>query len=344
MANLSEVAARAGVSVRTVSNVVNDYPHVSNATRTRVRQALEELGYRPNLAARQLRRGHTGLIGLVVPEIASPYFGELASAVVAAAAERGWTVLIDETGGDAERERLLLGSSGARLVDGLIFSPWSIGAGELHRQPGAVPVVLLGERYADGVVDHVAIDNIAAAEEATTHLLALGRRRIAAIGLQPHLSNNTAALRVRGYRAALRRAGIRPQRGLEVAVRYLHRSDGAQATRRLLVHGPHVDALFCFTDQLALGALRVLADAGMRVPDDVAVLGFDDIEDGRYAVPSLSTIAPAKDEIAAAALDRLLSRIESGDEAVRDIVASHRLTPRESTLGQAGRGQGATSS
>jgi DNA-binding LacI/PurR family transcriptional regulator len=334
MANLSDVAARAGVSVRTVSNVVNDFPHVAPATREKVRRALDELGYRPNLAARQLRGGRTGMVGLVVPEIASPSFGELASALVAAAAARGWTVLIDETGGDADRERLLLGSSGARLVDGLIFSPWALAPEELTHRPGAVPVVLLGERGADGPVDHVAIDNVRAAAEATAHLLGLGRRRIAAIGLQPHLTNNTAAQRLLGHRAALAEMGIAPDPRLEIAVPRLHRADGAAAMQALLASNVRPDAVFCFTDQLALGALRALADHHLRVPDDIAVLGFDDIEDGAYSVPSLSTVAPAKDEIAVLALDCLLARIAARDEQARDLVAGHRLIARESTIGR----------
>jgi DNA-binding LacI/PurR family transcriptional regulator len=334
MATLSEVAARAGVSVRTVSNVVNDFAHVAPATRARVRQALDELGYRPNLAARQLRGGRTGMIGLVVPEITSPYFAELASTIVAAAAARGWTVLVDETGGEPDRERLLLGTSGARLVDGLIFSPWALGPDDLCRAPGAVPLVLLGERYADGIVDHVAIDNVAAAQEATAHLLALGRRRIAAVGLQPDLRNGTAVQRLAGFRRALAEAGVDPDPDLELAVRRLHRADGVRAMRSLLAAGPVPDALFCFTDELALGAMRELADAGLRVPDDVAVVGFDDIEDGRYAVPSLTTIAPDKAQIADRALDRLLTRIDVADTPPHDLVAGHRLIGRESTLGR----------
>jgi DNA-binding LacI/PurR family transcriptional regulator len=335
MATLSEVAAHAGVSVRTVSNVVNDFPHVAPATRARVRQSLDELGYRPNLAARQLRRGRTGMIGLVVPEITSPYFGELASTVVAAAAARGWTVLVDETGGDADRERLLLGSPGARVLDGLIFSPWALGPDDLRREAGAVPLVLLGERYTEGVVDHVAIDNVAAAEEATAHLLGLGRRRVAAIGLQPHLTNGTAAQRLVGYRRALRAADIAPDPALELPVRRLHRADGVAAVRALVASGARPDALFCFTDELALGAMRGLSDAGLSVPVDVAVVGFDDIEDGRYAVPSLTTISPAKAQIAELALDRLLARIAAAESPAQDFVAEHRLIARESTLGRA---------
>ena len=334
MAKLSDVAARAGVSVRTVSNVVNDFPHVAPATRARVRQAIDDRGYQPNMAARQLRRGRTGMIGLVVPEIVSPYFGALASAVVAAAHARGYTVLVDETGGDAERERLLLGRSGAQLVDGLIFSPWALGAEDLYERSAELPVVLLGERDGEGVVDHVAMDNVTAAEQATEHLIGLGRRRIAAVGVQPHLSNNTSALRLHGYHRALRRAGLSAPPELLIAVPTLHRADGAHAMRTLLAAEPIPDAIFCFTDELALGAMRVLAEHGLRVPDDVAVLGWDDIEDGRFSVPSLSTVAPAKDEIAVLALDQLLKRIDSATEPVRDLVATHRLIPRESTLGR----------
>jgi DNA-binding LacI/PurR family transcriptional regulator len=327
---LRDVAVSAGVSVRTVSNVVNGYAHVAPATRARVQQVLDELGYRPNLAARQLRRGRTGMIGVVVPEIASPYFSELAAALVTAATELGWTVLVDETGGDAERERQLLDGSGARLVDGLILSPWALDPRTVERPE--LPVVLLGEQSAPGVLDHVAVDNVAASVEATAHLVSLGRRRIAAIGLQPHLTNGTAALRQRGYRQALAGAGLAVDAALEVPVPDLHRASGYAAARELLAARP--DALFCFTDELALGAMRALAEAGLRVPEDVAVIGFDDIEDGRYAVPSLSTVAPAKDEIARLALDRLLLRIADPGEPVLALVARHRLELRESTLGR----------
>ena len=338
MTTLNEVAARAGVSARTVSNVVNDYPHVAPQTRARVQQALDDLGYRPNLAARRLRRGRTGMIGLVVPEIASPYFGELASLIVARAVQRGATVLIDETAGNAERERVLLDSSGAYLIDGLIVSPWALAPHELRRRADDIPLVLLGERYAPGMFDHVAVDSLAAATQATEQLLGLGRRRIAAIGVQPHRSNNTAALRLRGYRAALRRAGVPVVADLEVAVRDLHRADGAAAVHHLLDRGIGFDAAFCFTDQLALGAIRALVDRGLAVPQAVAVHGFDDIEDGRFAVPSLSTVAPDKDRIAELALELLFARIgstriDSAREPVRDLVAPHRLVARESTLG-----------
>jgi DNA-binding LacI/PurR family transcriptional regulator len=330
--SLKDVAALAGVSVRTVSNVVNRFPHVAPDTRARVEQALEQLNYRPNLAARNLRRGRSGLIGLVVPEIDSPYFSELAAHLVLAAEERSWTVLVDQTGGDPARERAFLEGAAAAFVDGLVFSPWGLGAADLRRSAEDTPLVLLGERTSEGVADHLAIDNIAAAVEATEHLIGLGRRRIAAIGAQPHLVNETARLRLEGYRASLRAAGHSPDERLEVQVAALHRADGATAMRHLLELPHPPDAVFCFNDQLALGALRAAYEAGLDVPRDLAVVGFDDIEDGRYSCPSLTTISPDKWAIAVRALECLAERLDGERvDTARDIVVPHRLVVRESS-------------
>jgi DNA-binding LacI/PurR family transcriptional regulator len=332
-ATLREVARRAGVSVRTVSNVVNDFPHVAPATRERVRAAIAELGYRPNLAARQLRRGRTVVVNLVVPEIDSPYFAEIAALLVRAAQPRGWVVHIEQTDGDLDRERRMLAGSHGAGADGVVFSPWAMAAREVARSASAPPVVMLGERSGVGLVDHVAVDNVAAADAATSHLLEGGRRRIAAIGLQPQLANETARLRLEGHRRALRRAGHQPDPRLEVVVDRLHRRDGAQAAARLLDDVPSVDALFCFSDQLALGALSTLAARGLAVPAEVAVVGFDDVEDGRYAVPSLTTVAPDKPQLVELALQCLAERMADPGLPARELVVDHRLVVRSSSGG-----------
>ncbi len=329
-ASLKDVALRAGVSVRTVSNVVHDAPYVAAATRARVQAALDELGYRPNLAARTLRQGRSGLLGLVVPEIDSPYFGELAGLLADAAERRGATLVVDQTRGDAARERRLLHGPSGQVVDGLLLSPWALSPAEVSARPAGLPLVLLGERYDDGV-DHVGVDSVAAAVAATDHLVATGRRRIAAIGLQPHLANQTALQRVTGYRQALRAAGRVPEPALEVAVERLHRADGARAMEHLLALPEPPDAVFCFTDELALGALRVAWDRGLRVPDDLALVGFDDVEDGRWSRPSLSTVSPDKAVLAETAVDRLLDRVGGGQEPARSTTTPHRLLVRESS-------------
>jgi DNA-binding LacI/PurR family transcriptional regulator len=306
---------------------------VAEETRARVQAALDELGYRPNLAARNLRAGRTGLIGLVIPELHSPYFGELAGLLVEAAQQRSWTVVIDQTFGDGEAERRLLEGTGGRMVDGLIISPWSLRPDELTARARDIPVVLLGEQRAPGLADRVAVDNVLAADEATTHLLDTGRRRIAAIGLQPHLHNDTARQRLEGYHRALRRAGLPSDEALQRTVQALHREDGARAMAELLDSGARPDAVFAFTDELALGALHVAHARGLRVPDDLAVVGFDGIEDGRYAYPPLTTVVPDKKQIAERALQCLADRIYSPAASVppSDIVVPHRLEVRDSS-------------
>ena len=328
--SLRDVALRAGVSVRTVSNVVHDAPYVAPATRARVQAALAELDYRPNLAARTLRQGRSGLLGLVVPEIDSPYFGELAGLLADAAERRGVTLVVDQTRGDADRERRLLSGPSGQLVDGLLLSPWALSPAEVAARPAGVPLVLLGERY-DDADDHVGVDSVAAARTATGHLLATGRRRVAALGLQPHLANQTALQRATGYRQALEQAGVAPEPRLEVPVERLHRADGARGMQTLLALDEPPDAVFCFTDELALGAMRVAWERGVRVPDDVALVGFDDVEDGRWSRPSLSTVSPDKAVLAEVAVDRLLERVGGGGGPARSTTTPHTLVVRESS-------------
>jgi DNA-binding LacI/PurR family transcriptional regulator len=340
---LRDVAAHAGVSVKTVSNVVNGYVHVSPRTRAVVEAAVAELGYRPNLSARNLRRGRSGVIALAVPELGVPYFAELAQRVVEATADHDFTVLIDQTGGRADQERLVLEGIRGHLIDGLIFSPLALGQRELAERRDTTPLVLLGERVGDvggsgggWVADHVAIDNVAAAREAVLHLIQQGRGRVAAIGAQRTASGETAHLRLAGYRQGLKQAGLRYDTALVADAPAFHRLEGARAMARLLDGRTPPDAVFAFNDLLALGALRACHDRGVRVPEDVAIVGFDDIEDGRYCVPSLSTVSPDKEQIARIAVDLLVSRLgQAGDapSTTTQHVARHQLVIRESSAG-----------
>lgn len=328
---LKDVAERAGVSIRTVSNVVNDFRHVAPATREHVQRAIDELGYRPNHAARQLRGGRTGLVALVVPELDSPYFSRIGALLTDEAERRGWTLLVEQTRGDPDSELRLLRSDRARHVDGIVFSPWGVDPGTLDPAEQRLPMVVLGERSPAGGFDHVSIDNVAAARSATEHLLDGGRRHIAAIGAQPQLANATAAQRITGYRSALDDADLAIDDALLADVRTLHRHDGAEAFRRLYAHSPEIDAAFCFTDELALGAVRAAYELGLRVPEDVAVVGFDDIDGGRFSVPSLTTIAPDKPAIARLAADLLDERLRGDATTGRTEVAPHALVVRESS-------------
>jgi DNA-binding LacI/PurR family transcriptional regulator len=303
---LKQVGDHVGVSAKTVSNVVNDTGWVSDDLRARVRAAIVELGYRPNAAARQLRSGRSGMIALAVPDLSQPYFAELASAMVTAADERSITVLVSQTNGQAEAERRISDGIGIPVMDGLVLSALALGVDDLTTRLDSTPIVLLGEHIGASPFPHVTVDNAAAAQAATEHLLALGRRRIAAIGAQTDAPKETADLRLAGYRAALAAAGIQPDADLICVVDQFQRADGAAAAGNLVADGIEFDAVFAFNDLLALGAMHALAERGIRVPEDVAVIGFDDIEEGRFASPSLTTVSPDKNAIARAALDLIL--------------------------------------
>jgi DNA-binding LacI/PurR family transcriptional regulator len=332
-ATLRDVAEHAQVSVRTVSNVVSGYAHVSERMRARVLASIDELDYRPNPVARTLRTGRTGMLALVVPEIDVPYFSELARDVIDVAAEVGYRVMIDQTGHDHDRERqLLTGEDRTMLFDGVLFSPLVTKA-ELLDMPGTtrMPLILLGEHDFDGRYDHVAIDNVAAARDAVNHLITTGRTRIAALGSQPLEEYSTPLQRSAGYESALAEAGMGLRPEYAVTAAHYSRPDGYRAAQELLALDERPDAIFCFSDLLAIGAMRAVFDAGLRVPEDVAVIGIDDVEEGRFSRPSLSTISLDTPFIARESVRRILERIDDPELPAKEIVAPHKLIVREST-------------
>jgi DNA-binding LacI/PurR family transcriptional regulator len=331
---LRDVAELAGVSIRTVSNVVNGYARVSEPKRLRVEAAVAELGYRPNVMARNLKHGRTGLIALVVPELDVAYFAELARAVITAAREHGFTVVVDQTDGEPARERELIGRDGnASMFDGVILSPLSLTQADLAARDASEPLILLGERIAESEFDHVAIDNVAASRAATTHLLELGRRRVAAIGDQPYDTGETAQLRTRGFELAHEDRGLEVDRRLIVPIPRFHYDEGLRAMQQLLASPDgRPDAVFCFNDLVALGAMRAIHLAGLSVPGDIAVVGFDDVEAGRFNTPSLTTIAPDKHAIARLAIERMVARLGDGaDDEPAELWAPWNLIVRESS-------------
>lgn len=333
---LHDVARLSGVSIKTVSNVINDYPHIRPTTREKVEAAIAELGYSPNLSARSLRSGRTGVIGLALPELSLAYFAELADLVMQAAEDRGLTVLIEQTRGERGREIATLSSRTRALTDGLIFSPLGMGQDDAAALDVGFPLVTLGERIFDGPADHVTMQNVEAARAATEHLIAMGRRRIAVLGVHEGEVIGSAGLRLRGYREALDAAGIPFDERLLGYTELWHRSNGAVAMRQVLDRGVPIDAAFGLNDTLALGGMRVLQQAGLRVPEDVAVIGFDNIDETQYSLPSLSTIDPGRTEIATTAVDALIQRIAAqasglAVEPPREIAARFQVVAREST-------------
>lgn len=303
---LADIAAEVGVSAKTVSNVVNGTGWVGDDTRQRILASVKAHGYRPNLAARNLRGGASGMLALAIPDLREPYFAEFASRLVTCAEDRGVTVLVSQTGGLRAQEILSMEGEGLPALAGMILSPLELTAEDVRARRARHPLVLLGEHGAAiagaGSV-HVGIDNVAAATAATEHLINRGRTRIAVVGVQSEGSVATARLRVEGYRKALQRAGIPYDESLLFQVSDFNRAEGAQAVDRLIGSGVQFDALFCFNDTLALGAMYALGAHGVAIPAEVEVVGFDDIEEGKFITPAFSTIDPGMDAAARLILD-----------------------------------------
>lgn len=330
-ATLHDVARLAGVSFKTVSNVVNDYQHVSERTRARVQAAITELGYQPNPAARSLRRGRTGMIGLAVPEIDHPYFAALAGGVVEEAAKRGYVVIIEQTNRVRERELEALFGPTRRMTDGLLFSGNALNSSDLGLARSDRPIVLLGEPAFSPSLDHVTQRNASAAKAATEFLIARGHRRIGVIGVHPTERIGTAGERQEGYLNAIREAGIAFDPRLLAVAEPWRRPDGAAAMNELFSRDIDLTAVLAFNDTLALGAMHAIQSHGLRVPEDISVVGWDDIEDARYSNPTLTTVEAGRREIPRLAVDALLARIERPEDPPRFVIADFRLIERGST-------------
>ena len=339
MATMVDVARLAGVSVKTVSNVLNGYPYIRETTRQRVLAAIEELGYQVNMTARSLRSGRTGMIGLAVPELGQPYFGELADDILAAARRHEVQVLIEPTGYTREGELAALREPRRGLVDGLLFSAAALDQRDAHLlEEVEYPIVLLGEQIFSPAVDHVTMRNVEGARAATELLLERGRRHIAVIGMLHAETAGAATLRFQGYREAL------AARGLEVDERLLgwaddawHRTNGARAMAAVLDSGAPVDGVVAFNDALAIGALYELKVRGVGVPEEVAVVGFDDTEDARYTTPALTSVDPGRKEIAERAVELICRRVRERTERTAEPeppvlhLARMRIVERETT-------------
>ena len=307
---MNDVARAAGVSLKTVSNVLNNYEFIRPATRQKVLEAIAELGYEANLTARSLRSGKSRMLGLVVSDLSVPYYAELASRLMTAAAARGYRVVVEQSSAARASELTALHGSLSQLTDGLLFTPLVLNADDVAAaRRGTKPLVMLGEHIDDPRFDLVTMKNVAAAKAMTAHLLAGGRRRIAVIGAAPTDNSGSPGLRLAGYREALADADVDFDPDLIVPAEW-RRDGGASAVARLLAGGQPFDAVFGLNDALALGAMHELLIRGIKVPGDAAVAGFDDIDEARFSSPSLTTVAPGMNEIAERSVQLLIDRIE----------------------------------
>lgn len=330
--SMKHVAERAGVSLRTVSNVVNNYQHVSPYTREIVQKAIAELGYHPNAAARHLRQGKTGMIALAVPNLSWPYFGEIAHLVQREAHGAGYHLLVAETEGSRDFEYSILRDLRTNVIDGLIFSPIEMTADQLTNIDLDAPLVLLGERIRDSEHPHFAVDNEGAAREMTRHLIDQGARSFAILGSTTTQATSSAGvLRLQGFQKELRAQGLAESKVESLAVSPWTHVGAHEAMARRIAQGPLPDAVMALNDILAMGAARACADAGIAIPGRVLLSGWDDSPESRYSAPSITTVSPDKAAIARKAVASLLALINDADAPQGSQIAGHELLIREST-------------
>jgi LacI family transcriptional regulator len=328
--NLEQIAKLSGVSRSTVSRVINNDPNVSAVTREKVLQVVKRANYTPNAAARGLAAGRTRVIGLVIPTgvaalFTDPYFPILIQGVSSACNAREHSVMLWLAEPEYERRQIRqIMYSG--LVDGVIISSMLLSDSLVQALlEGDLPFMLIGRHPTDARASYVDADNIGGAREAVTHLLRLGRTRVATItGPQNMIAG---ADRLAGYTAALRDRGVIFDPGL-IAEGDFTEADGYRAMQQLLARRP--DAVFAASDIMAIGALRALRESSLRVPEDVAVVGFDDLPQSARTEPPLTTVRQPTYRLGTTTVDSLLDLIEYPDSSPRRIVLPTELVVRAS--------------
>ena len=358
--NMRDVAQLAGVSQRTVSNVVNNFPHISPTTRRAVEDAIRQLGYRPNIAAQRLRQGQTHTLALAIPNLAWPYFGEIAHLIQDEARRNGYSIMVVETAGTREHEVSVLRDFRTNLIDGLILSPIELDREGLAELALDAPLVLLGERIQDAGIPHYSMDNVSAASEMVHHLYQQGARSFLILGsTHTRATSSAGALRQRGIEKALSQLGLDSWAWRSVEVSPWTAEGAESALSQWLESNTLPDAIFTMNDLLGAGALRALSRAQIRVPEDVLVSSWDDTVLSRFSTPALTTISPDTHAIAHEAVAGLIALIEGSGRAgdlrgpaetdvdaaktsnaadknqpstqVSDVTVSYTLTVREST-------------
>ncbi|MEK6320862.1 MAG: LacI family DNA-binding transcriptional regulator [Acidobacteriota bacterium] len=328
MISIKDIARVAKVSHSTVSRALQNSPLVSHDTAERIQQIAREKGYRPSAVARSLVTRRTKTIGVVVTRIADPFIAEVVSGIEEVANDHDYSVFLANSNAHPDREVKVVHSFHERRVDGILVTASRVGA--LYMPLLAemrVPTVLINNQHPGEFVHSVMIDNPAASRQATEHLIGLGHRRIAYIGDQFGFQSDTE--RFAGYRRALEVADV-PFLPELIAHGDGNAEGGMHAMEKLLALAEPPTAVFCYNDMSALGGLRAIHAHGWRVPEDISVVGFDDLFIASYTSPALTTISQPMRQMGRMAME-ILIKLFSGLNSKTNIKVQGQLITREST-------------
>ena len=334
---MADVAREADVSLMTVSRVINNKGDVSSTTRQRVLEVIEQLGYRPSSIARGLATHRTRTLGLVIPDVANPFFSDVARGAEHVAYAEGYNVFLCNTEEDPQRELAVLQSLEEKRVDGVVLCSSRLDDDELHTVVTRHPAVVLVNRRIepaseDDGIGIVVLEDAAGGRIATQHLLDSGHRAIGLLAGPP--ASRSGRLRAEGYRTALAAAHL-PYNPTWVIPCPASVDGGHETARNLLTAEPGLTALFCYNDLVAVGALQACTDLGRRVPGDLAIVGFDDILLAALVTPPLTTCRVPRYDLGAQAMQLLLNQIdgrpaEAGKKPCTEIVLRPTLVVRAS--------------
>ena len=329
MANIKDVALQAGVSVTTVSHVVNGTRFVSDSARQRVEAAVRELGYVPSAVARSLKHNSTHTLGMVIPNNSNPYFAEIIRGVEDHCFAAGYNVILCNSNDDAQRQAAYLRVLAEKRIDGLIFVATGSDAVVRATLGGiGTPLVLLDREVSGIESDLVEVNHTLGSEMATRHLLALGHPRVACISGPPGLSPSSQ--RRAGWKQALEEAGVE-RRESDLARGDFTARGGYLAMQTLLKRRPRPPAIFACNDLMAIGALAAAREAGIAVPQQLSIVGFDDIELAAFSAPPLTTVAQPKRQIGTLAAELLLERVTASRHETRRVILDPEIRVRGST-------------
>jgi LacI family transcriptional regulator len=326
---MREVAERAGVSVTTVSHVINNSRPVNPQTRHRVEEAMQTLGYQPNVLARSLRRGVTHTIGVILPDSTNPYFAEVVRGIEDTSFDQGYSVILCNSDNDLDKERHYTNVLVEKQVDGIIFVAAGLSSENIYAlQVRGVPLVLVDRHVPEVLVDNVLTDNLLGGRLATNHLIELDHRIIGCISGPKGV--RLSSERIDGYRQALKSAGISLDPRMIVEGDFQYQS-GYEGSKALFNQQPSPTAIFACNDLMAIGVYRFAHENNLNVPEQLSIVGFDDVRLSAYTNPPLTTVHQSKHEMGSKAAKLLMTRIADQDLEPRQEILATNLIIRGST-------------
>ena len=331
MSTIQDVAKAAGVSSATISRVLNNSSSVSEQTRAIVLNTIKKLNYQPNFLGRNLRRSETRMILVLLPSISNPFYSGIVKGIEDVGHKNGYNVMLCNTDSEKQRELVYLDLLKSKLADGIIFMATELDSEELSRIGRNYPAVQCCEYNEGAFISHVSIDNFIASYKAVKHLISLGHRKIGMISC----SNNfiSTIQREAGYKKALGDHGITLNPDFLIYGDYSFKS-GLRATTQFLNMQDCPSAIFSISDSMAIGAIKAVREYGFNVPEDIAVVGFDDISLASMYDPPLTTVSQPRYDLGCMAMEILLKQIKGEIKEPINIVIEHELVIRNSTIKQ----------